>query len=164
MTRKSVRAGDRVTLRRTVSGEDVVAFGELSQDYNPAHFDDDYASRTIYGRRIAHGLVPAALVSGALTELMGPGNVMLSLELDFRKPVFVGDEVECTLTVVGIDRRKVATLKVEILNATAETVIADTKKNAATRIIVDTNCAAFIFFIILSLFCSLFIQCCFYLS
>jgi 3-hydroxybutyryl-CoA dehydratase len=126
MTRKSVRAGDRVTLRRTVSGEDVAAFGELSQDYNPAHFDDDYASRTIYGRRIAHGLVPAALVSGALTELMGPGNVMLSLELDFRKPVFVGDEVECTLTVVGIDRRKVATLKVEILNATAETVIAGT--------------------------------------
>jgi acyl dehydratase len=51
---------------------------------------------------------------------------MLSLELDFRKPVFVGDEVECTLTVVGIDRRKVTTLKVEILNATAETVIAGT--------------------------------------
>jgi acyl dehydratase len=124
MRKKPVRAGDQVGTRRTITGEDVEAFGELSQDHNPVHFDDRYAARTIYGRRIAHGLVPAALISGALTKLMGPGNVMLSLELDFRKPVFVGDEVECTLTVLGVDRRKVATLEVEILNATAETVIA----------------------------------------
>lgn len=126
MRKKPVRVGDQVDIRRTITGEDVEAFGELSQDHNPVHFDDHYAARTIYGRRIAHGLVPAALISGALTKLMGPGNVMLSLELDFRKPVFIGDEVECILTLSELDRRKVATLKVEILGATAEIAIAGT--------------------------------------
>jgi acyl dehydratase len=126
MTQKSIRAGDKASIRRTISWADIKAFGELSQDHNPVHFDDDYAARTIYGRKIAHGLVPAALISGALTELMGPSNVMLSLELHFRKPVFIGDEVECTVTLSELNRRKVATLKVEILGATAEIAIAGT--------------------------------------
>jgi len=87
------------------------------------HFDEEFASRTIFGRRIAHGGIGDALVSGAPTRLMGDGNIWLSASMKFEEPIHIGDQLHCALTVSDIDRRRVASIDVEIANSRGEIVI-----------------------------------------
>jgi len=115
--------GDKTTLSRTVREEDVQIFADLSKDYNPVHFDEDFASKTIFGGRIAHGMIGAALISGALTKLMGDGNIWLSATINFKKPVFIGDNLTAHLTISEINRRGVADINVSIVKNDCEEVI-----------------------------------------
>jgi 3-hydroxybutyryl-CoA dehydratase len=46
--------------------EDVQTFGDLSGDFNPLHFDEDWAKNTIFGGRIAHGILTASYISTAI--------------------------------------------------------------------------------------------------
>ena len=84
-----MKVGDKVTLTRMVEVEDVESFARLSLDRNPLHFDNEFAKKSIFGRPIAHGMVGAALISGGLTELMGAGNLWLSAQIEFKKPIYV---------------------------------------------------------------------------
>jgi len=124
MTRKKrPKEGDSVLLRRTIEPEDVDAFASLSLDYNPIHFDEAFAAKTVFGRKIAHGMIGAALISGALTELMGGGNIWLSANIDFRKPIFDDDKLSAKLTIEQMDRRGVAEISVTVSNDRKEVVI-----------------------------------------
>ena len=118
-----LQTGQTVSVSRTVTEDDIEAFAELSFDRNPVHFDEDFASETIFRKRIAHGMIGAALISGALTKLMGKGNVWLSASIKFEKPIYIGDELTCTLTVSDINRRGVTSLGVEVKNACEEVLI-----------------------------------------
>jgi 3-hydroxybutyryl-CoA dehydratase len=102
---------------------DVELFATLSLDRNPIHFDDQFASRTLFKKRIAHGMLGAALISGALTKLMGAGNIWLSTSIGFKRPVFIGETITCTLTVREISRRGVATIEAQITNRDMEKVV-----------------------------------------
>ncbi|WP_213767446.1 MaoC family dehydratase [Caballeronia sp. dw_19] len=79
---------------------EVDVFGRLSGDLNPLHMDEDFAARSPFGRRVVHGLLTAALVSTAHTELTGPGFAYVGQELRFLGPAFIGDTLTITLTVV----------------------------------------------------------------
>lgn len=118
-----LQTGQTVSVSRTVTEDDIEAFAELSFDRNPVHFDEDFASETIFGKRIAHGMIGASLISGALTKLMGKGNVWLSASIKFEKPIYIGDELTCTLTVSDINQRGVASLDIEVKNARKEVLI-----------------------------------------
>src|SRR6478752_5208310 len=84
----------RETLLRTVMASTVNQFAEVSGDVNPIHLSDDYASRTRFGQRIAHGMFTASLISAVIgTRLPGPGAVYLSQTLRFLAPVKIGDVV-----------------------------------------------------------------------
>lgn len=119
----------RVSVSRVVKEEDIETFANLSLDRNPVHFDEEFASRTVFGRRIAHGGIGAALISGALTQLMGEGNIWLSVSIKFKKPIYIGDELTCSLTLSDIDRRGVASANVEVTNASNEIIISGTIKS-----------------------------------
>jgi len=123
MNKGALEPGRQVSLTRRVTDQDIEAFADLSMDRNRVHFDDAFAAETVFGKRIAHGMISAALISGALTELMGNGNIWLSLNLDFKKPVYVDEEITCTLKVREVVRRSIATIDVEILNSASELVI-----------------------------------------
>jgi len=76
------------------------AFAELTGDTNPVHLDDAYAAGTRFGRRIAHGMIAAGLISATLAnDLPGPGTVYHSQSLQFRLPVYPGDTVTATVEV-----------------------------------------------------------------
>lgn len=95
--------GERASLTRTVTDEDVRAFAALTGDDNPLHLDDRYAAGTRFGRRIAHGMLTASLVATVLgTRLPGPGAIYVSQRLEFRRPVYVGDTVTATVEVVDV--------------------------------------------------------------
>src|SRR5690349_20230524 len=95
--------GQHASLMRTVMDSDLHLFAAVSGDVNPIHISDDFACRTKFGQRIAHGMFTASLISALLgTRLPGPGAVYLSQTLQFLAPVRIGDVVTATVEVVEL--------------------------------------------------------------
>ncbi|WP_333713685.1 MaoC family dehydratase [Yoonia sp.] len=98
------------SIRKVVTDRDIALFAEVSTDRNPVHLDDEYAHDTIFGGRIAHGMLTAGLVSAVIGEqLPGHGTVYLRQNLKFLAPVRPGDMVLAEVEVTAIDhsRRRV---------------------------------------------------------
>lgn len=90
----SLNVGDAAELTRIVTDADIRRFADLIDDHNPIHLDDEFARASRFGKRIAHGMFGAALISGLLaTRLPGPGAIYISQSLQFRNPIFLGDTV-----------------------------------------------------------------------
>jgi 3-hydroxybutyryl-CoA dehydratase len=94
-------------LRKVVTDEDIEMFAQVSTDRNPVHLDDDYAQDTIFEGRIAHGMLPAGLISAVNGEqLPGHGTVYMGQTLKFLAPVRPGDMVLAEVEVIDIDHAK----------------------------------------------------------
>ncbi|WP_115862769.1 MaoC family dehydratase [Halorussus litoreus] len=96
----------------TVTEETIDEYAGLVGDDNPIHRDAEYAAETMFGGRVAHGMLTAGVVSAALANL--PGDIVyLSQDLDFESPVRPGETVTATVTVeedLGDDRLRVKTV------------------------------------------------------
>mgnify|MGYP000448037065 CR=1 FL=1 len=93
--------GDRASMSKQITERDVIRFAELTGDINPIHMDKLYAEQTIFGERIAHGMLTASLISAVLgIKLPGPGNIYVSQTLKFKAPVKFGDVIEAEVEVV----------------------------------------------------------------
>ena len=96
----TLQPGDKTSRTTPITDEMIRLFADLTGDTNPVHLDDDYAAGTRFGRRIAHGMIAAGLISAALAnDLPGPGTVYLSQTLQFKAPVFPGDTITTTVEV-----------------------------------------------------------------
>lgn len=129
MTQNKVCVGQEARVSRTITANDVETFARLSLDRNPIHFDESFASNTLFGKRIAHGMLGVALVSGALTRLMGAGNIWISSSIKFEKPIFINDKLTCVLTVSEVDRRGLADISVRVENERGEIIISGNVKS-----------------------------------
>jgi len=99
--------GQVESLSKTITEKDVETFGEITGDYNPAHFDEDYASTTMFKKRIAHGMLVGSLFSPILgMKLPGPGAIYVKQSLTFTKPVYFGDEITAQVKVVELNTEK----------------------------------------------------------
>jgi acyl dehydratase len=95
-----IRIGQVATIRRNISPQDVAAFAACSGDYNPLHIDSEFAGRTRFKRPIAHGILVAGYVSAAIgTQLPGPGACWIQQSFRWPAPVFIGDQLEISLTI-----------------------------------------------------------------
>ncbi len=95
------------SLRKVVTDKDIEMFAEVSTDRNPVHLDEEYAQDTIFGGRIAHGMLTAGLISAVIGEqLPGHGTVYLGQSLKFLAPVRPGDMVLAEVEVLEIDHTK----------------------------------------------------------
>ena len=106
---EDLTVGMERTRARTVSREDIEAFGRISGDLNPIHFCEDYAASTPVGGVIAHGILTAGLISAVIgEELPGHGSVDLGQSLKFRAPVRPGDTVlaRCRVSESILDKRR----------------------------------------------------------
>ncbi|MHA6289104.1 MaoC family dehydratase [Maricaulis sp. CAU 1757] len=89
---------------RTVTEEDLDMFAKVSGDYNPVHMDEEFARRTPFRGRIAHGALVASFISGVLgNQLPGPGAIFLGLNMRFFQPTRIGDVVTTRVTVKEVD-------------------------------------------------------------
>ena len=90
---------------------------QLTGDRNPIHLSEHFAARTTFGRRIAHGLYTASLISAVLgTRLPGPGAIYRSQTLNFHAPVKIGDVVQVIVEVVELTPKgRVARLRCEAM-------------------------------------------------
>jgi acyl dehydratase len=90
--------------RVTVTEQRISRFAEASDDFNPLHMDEAFASKTAYRGRIAHGLLSASFASAVVgTILPGAGAIYLGQTLNFYKPVRIGEIALARVTVATID-------------------------------------------------------------
>ncbi|MBI5413931.1 MaoC family dehydratase [Candidatus Peregrinibacteria bacterium] len=108
---------------REVSEKLIKDFAELSEDRNPLHLDEEYAQKTIFGRRIAHGMLTASFISALLAENF-PGGVYLSQTLNWLRPVRIGDEITTSFLVTEKnDAKKILHLSTEWKNQKNEILL-----------------------------------------
>ena len=124
-TMMEVKLGDSFSKERTVTDELIRQFAEISGDFNPIHLDEEFAKKTRFGRRIAHGMLSGAFVSAVLGfELSERKIVYLSQTLRFKSPVFIGDMVTTTATVTNIREDKpIVTLETVCTNQDGKTLV-----------------------------------------
>jgi 3-hydroxybutyryl-CoA dehydratase len=120
-----VTLGSTAAMTRTVTAEDLEAFARITGDTNPAHFDDQFARACRFDGRVAHGMLVAGHISAVLgTMLPGPGSIYLNQTLSFKAPVYIGDIVTTTVTVIHVrDDKPVITLRTSCTNHRGELVI-----------------------------------------
>ncbi|MDB5393944.1 MAG: hypothetical protein JWM91_1450 [Rhodospirillales bacterium] len=86
---------------RTISESDINIFAGLVGDFTPIHTNADYASKTAFGGRIAHGTLTMSTAIGLLTQLnlLGEGVIaLLNLNFDFKGVVMIGDTIYARVT------------------------------------------------------------------
>lgn len=99
--------GMSASIAKTVTEADIILFAGISTDVNPAHIDEEYSKGTVFGGRIAHGMLSAGFISAVLAnKLPGPGTIYLSQTLKFKAPVRPGDTVTATVTVKEVNVAK----------------------------------------------------------
>lgn len=122
-TRETLSVGDQGTFSKTISEHDVFEFADASGDFNPLHIDEEYAKRSRFGHRVAHGILMAGIISTVLGgDIPGLGTIFVELHIRFLKPVFLGDTVTATATVMEIINPKRIRLFVACLNDKGEDV------------------------------------------
>lgn len=119
-----VKIGDRATDKRRFNALDVKNYAELTGDFNPIHFDAEYARNTFFKKPIVHGpFVITLLTTLFAKELPGPGSVYMSHDVKYISPVFVGEEITAILEVIDITLKNHIILKTICLNEKDEVVI-----------------------------------------
>jgi 3-hydroxybutyryl-CoA dehydratase len=95
--------GDAAELAKTVTESDIAMFAEVTGDFNPVHIDPVAAEKSVFGGRIAHGMLSAGFISAVLAmRLPGAGSIYLSQTLRFTKPVRIGDTVTARVEVLEV--------------------------------------------------------------
>ncbi|MHA1587696.1 MAG: MaoC family dehydratase [Candidatus Thorarchaeota archaeon] len=122
---EDIRIGQHAEYVRTVTSEDIEMFGQVSGDYNPLHFDEDWAKTTMFKGRIAHGILTATYVSTVIgMKLPGPGTIYISQSMKFRRPVRIGDKITARVEVIGKNSEKeFLTLKTVCINQDDKVVL-----------------------------------------
>jgi len=116
--------GFRTSCNYKVTEKMIAQFAELSGDYNPVHMDPEFAKKTRFGRRIAHGMITGALISSALVKVFGRGGIYLSQNMKFVNPVFIDDEIQIELHVAAMRKEKgIATIETNVKKTTGEVVV-----------------------------------------
>ncbi|MFX1369343.1 MAG: MaoC family dehydratase [Promethearchaeota archaeon] len=117
--------GQSAEVVHTVTEEDIKTFGDLSGDYNPVHFDEEWAKTTMFKGRIAHGILTAAFISAAIgMKLPGPGTVYMSQSMKFLGPVRIGDTITARVEIVDLnDEKQRVTLKTTCTNQKGKVVL-----------------------------------------
>lgn len=124
--------GMSASYSQTITDADIKGFAGISGDNNPVHMSDEYAAESRFGKRIAHGFISASFFSALFgTRIPGPGCVYVSQNLNFKRPVYIGDTVTATVTVTNIDRDK-------------SRVLFDTVCKVKGKIVIDGNAELFI--------------------
>ena len=97
---EELSVGMSAEFAKTITEADILLFGAATGDNQALHFDEEYAAKTQFKGRIAHGILSAGLISAALgNRLPGPGAVYVAQTLRFKAPVRAGDTVRATVTI-----------------------------------------------------------------
>ena len=97
---EDIKIGNEASLTRTITEVHIVNYAGLTGDMNPVHVDAEHAAQSMFGERIAHGMLVAGLISAVLgTQLPGPNSIYLGQDLNFVAPVMIGDTIKVVVTV-----------------------------------------------------------------
>ena len=101
---EEIKEGMEVSYSQMITDADVKSFAETSGDKNPIHLNDEYAYKSMYKKRIAHGMMSASYFSALFgTKIPGEGCIYVAQSLQFKRPVYLGDTITATIKVTSID-------------------------------------------------------------
>lgn len=127
MEEKRFYVGQKYEFDKNISDEDVKKFAEVTGDFNPLHLDEEFAKTTMFGGRIAHGMIGAGIISGGLAMyLPGTGTTYLGQELSFKNPVRIGETIHVELEIMELIPKKkfdIAKIRTTCTNSKGEIVI-----------------------------------------
>ena len=117
--------GQKASRTVTLTSEHVKSFAELSGDYNPLHFDEEFAAGTKFGKLVVQGgLTTGVLHALVAMDMPGAGSVFLNQSWNFPKPVYIGDTIRAEATVKTVhDRRGIVKLDIVIENQDGDAVL-----------------------------------------
>lgn len=125
MNYEDIKIGDKATIEKTFTAEDVLAFAEVTLDRNPIHIDEEYAKNSLFKQRVVQGMLTASLISAVLgTKLPGENTIYLAQSLKFTHPVYYGDTCVAEVEVINKrDDKRLITLKTTITTNDGNTVV-----------------------------------------
>lgn len=116
--------GQSAEVTKVFTEEDVFLFAGITGDRNPIHISKEFAAKTRFGERIAHGILTAGLISAVIgMKLPGPGCLYVSQTLSFLGPVRIGDEITARAEIVEVISDKRLRLRTRCVNQRGETVL-----------------------------------------
>lgn len=120
-----MEVGQTASRSLEVTEERVRAFAEITGDYNPLHFDPEFAAGTRFGALVGQGGITTGLLHALVAmDLPGPGTVFLSQDWKFTAPVYIGDTITGSATVRSVHPKKpVCQLAVEVRRQDGEVVL-----------------------------------------
>ena len=125
ITIEELSVGQSARFSKTITEADVYLYAGVSGDFNPAHVDEEFAKKTFFKTRIAHGMLTASFISTIIgTMLPGPGSIYMRQEVNFTAPVKIGDTVTAIVEVAEIlTEKKRVRLKTTCVNQEGTTVV-----------------------------------------
>lgn len=118
---RGLKVGDRFRIRRTFTEEETRAFGDLTRDYNPVHYDSRWSAAKGFRGRICHGLLAGSMIC----EFGGQvGWLASAMSFRFLKPVYFGESLSCTITITRLEEDGRAEAEAEWTNPAGERVLA----------------------------------------
>lgn len=128
MRYQDIKIGDTAYFSKTITEHDVYTFAEITGDFNPVHVNEQKAKESIFGERIAHGMLSASLISTVLgTKLPAEGTVYLGQDLNFVLPVKFGDTLTARVEVLEKkDGKNIIKLLTQVFNQYGNTVVTGT--------------------------------------
>jgi 3-hydroxybutyryl-CoA dehydratase len=116
--------GYKASVTAKITDKMVRQFAEMSGDFNPIHLDDEFASKTRFKKRIAHGMILGALVSRFLNDKIGAGGIYLAQTLKFSNPVYIDDEITFHLEITKLHKKRgFGTVETTAVKNTGEIVL-----------------------------------------
>ena len=114
----AIKVGQKASIKTKITEKELKLFLALTGDYNPIHLDPTEAKR--YGLRdnIVHGMLPTSFLSTLIgMKLPGPGALWISQAIEYKRPVYLNDELDIQATVVKKNEvLKILSLKIEVFN------------------------------------------------
>ena len=122
---KNITVGQKATRSMTLTADHVKTYANLSGDYNPLHFDEDFTAKTKFRKLVVQGGLTTGLLHALVAmDMPGPGTVFLSQNWKFTSPVFIGDTITAEATVDSVHESKPVTqLNIKIIRQDGETVL-----------------------------------------
>lgn len=123
--RKEFEVGQRASMSKVFSLEDIKNFADISGDQNPVHIDKEFAGKTRFKGQIVHGMLVTGLISAVLgTKLPGPGGIYINQNISFTAPVRPGDNITAEVEVLKWrSDKRIITLSTKCTNQNGEIVI-----------------------------------------
>jgi len=123
--KKNLEVGDKASVTKAFTQEEVAEFARVSGDTNPIHLDKEVAAASVFGQRVVHGMLTSSLFSALVgVEMPGKGSIYLGQSLTFKAPVFIDEEVTATVEITNIREDKpIVALRTTCVNSKGQIVV-----------------------------------------